>query len=77
MRTLTPERLMRSSRWISFAMLVAFHLALWLGTQSLWMRPLLLMHLGLFLLWQPLWHGESKLRTGGAAFILAMSIMTM
>lgn len=77
MRTIAPEKLMRSSRWLSFAMLVELHLALWLGTQSLWMRPLLLMHLGLFLLWQPLWRGESKLRTGGAAFIIAMSLVAL
>ncbi len=68
---------MRSSRWLSFAMLVDLHMALWLGTQSLWMRPLLLMHLGLFLLWQPLWRGERKLRTGGAAFIIAMSLIAI
>lgn len=77
MLTIAPEKLMRSGRWLSFAMLVDLHLALWLGTQSLWMRPLLLMHLGLFLLWQPLWRGESRLRSGGAVFIIAMSLATM
>lgn len=77
MQTLAPERVILSSRWLSFAMLVDLHMALWLGTQSLWMRPLLLMHLGLFLLWQPLWRGERKLRTGGAAFIIAMSLITI
>lgn len=69
--------LMRSSRWISFAMLVVLHLALWVGMESLWMRPLLLMHLGMFLLWQPLWRGESKLRPGGAAVIIALSLIAM
>ncbi len=77
MLTLPPDKLMRSGRWLSFAMLVDLHLALWLGTQSLWMRPLLLMHLGLFLLWQPLWRGESRLRTGGSVFIIAMSLATI
>ncbi|MBI5006334.1 MAG: HAMP domain-containing histidine kinase [Nitrosomonadales bacterium] len=70
-------RLMRSSRWLSFAMLVVLHLAIWLGADSLWMRPLLLMHLGMFLLWQPLWRGESKLRSGGAAVIVAMSLVAL
>ncbi|HAF44648.1 MAG TPA: sensor histidine kinase [Gallionellaceae bacterium] len=69
--------LMRSSRWISFAMLVVLHLALWVGMESLWMRSLLLMHLGMFLLWQPLWRGESKLRPGGAAVIIALSLIAM
>ncbi len=77
MRTIAPEKLMRSSRWISYAMLLALHLALWLGPTSLWMHPLLLVHLGLFLLWQPLWHGERKLRTSAAAFIIALSLVTI
>ncbi len=68
---------MRSSRWLSFAMLVTLHLVLVLGMQSIWMRPLLLMHLGLFLLWQPLWRGESRLRSGGSAFIIGMSLMAL
>ncbi|MBI5890357.1 MAG: HAMP domain-containing histidine kinase [Nitrosomonadales bacterium] len=66
---------MQSSRWLSFAMLVALHLVLLLGMQSTWMRPLLLMHLGLFLLWQPLWRGESQLRLRGASLIIAMSML--
>ncbi|HLY96578.1 MAG TPA: ATP-binding protein [Sideroxyarcus sp.] len=41
------------------------------------MHPLLLTQLGLFLLWQPLWRGESKLRPGGAAFIIAMSLVAL
>jgi signal transduction histidine kinase len=68
---------MHSSRWLSFAMLLVLHLALWVGMDSLWMRPLLLMHLGMFLLWQPLWRGESKLRTGAAAFIVTLSLVAM
>lgn len=71
------EKLMLSGRWLSFAVLVTLHVALWVGTQSLWMRPLLLMHLGLFLLWQPLWRGERKLHFGAATFIIAMSLVTI
>ncbi len=41
------------------------------------MRPLLLVHLGLFLLWQPLWRGDSKLRLSGALFIIAMSLSAL
>ncbi len=58
-------------------MLLTLHLALWVGTLSIWMHPLLLTQLGLFLLWQPLWRGESKLRPGGAAFIIAMSLVAL
>jgi signal transduction histidine kinase len=77
MSTLASEKLMRSSRWLSFAMLVTLHFALLLGTNSIWMHPLLLMQLGLFLLWQPLWRGESKLRLGGAALIIALSLIAL
>lgn len=66
-----------SSRWLSLLMLVTLHATLLLGIQSLWMRPLVLMHLGLFLLWQPLWRGESKLSLSSAAFIIAISLAAM
>lgn len=58
-------------------MLASLHLALWLGTQSLWTRPVLLAHLGLFLLWQPLWRGESKLRPGSTLFIGSASLVAL
>lgn len=77
MSTYAPKKLIHSSRWLSFAMLVVLHLALWLGTASIWMHPLLLTQLGLFLLWQPLWRGESELRPGGVAFIIAMSLIAL
>lgn len=77
MQAFALKNLVLSGRWLSFAMLVTLHVALLVGTESLWMRPVMLMHLGMFLLWQPLWRGESKLHTGGAAFIVAMSIVTI
>jgi signal transduction histidine kinase len=57
------------SRWLLPAMLWLLHGALLLGVQSPWVHPLLLAHLGLFLLWQPLWSGESKVGAGVFAFI--------
>jgi hypothetical protein len=77
MATAALGKLMRSSRWLSFAMLVALHLALVLGSQSSLMRPLLLMHLGMFLLWQPLWRGESNLRLGSAVLIITLSLIAL
>jgi len=77
MSTTNLGKLKLSSRWVSFAMLVALHLALLLGSQSTLMRPLLLMHLGMFLLWQPLWRGESKLRLSNAVFIIAISLIAL
>jgi hypothetical protein len=77
MLTDSLNRWTRSSRWLSLAMLVVLHVALWAGMSSLWMRPLLLMHLGLFLLWQPLWRGESKLHPGGVVAILSISLVAL
>lgn len=75
--TLVRLRLQRFNRWLLFAMLVLLHLALWLGIDSMWSRPLLFAHLGLFLLWQPLWRGESELRSGSIALILCASIAAL
>ncbi|TAJ80435.1 MAG: sensor histidine kinase [Gallionellaceae bacterium] len=58
-------------------MLATLHLALLLGTQSAWARPLLFAHLGIFLLWQPLWHGESQLRPGSILFIGGASLVAL
>ena len=51
-------------------MLWLLHGALLLGVESAWVHPMLLAHLGLFLLWQPLWRGESKVGTGTFVFIM-------
>lgn len=76
--TLSPvKRLLFFNRWLLFAMLGLLHLALWLGTHSIWARPILLTHLGLFLLWQPLWRGERELGPGSIAFILCASIAAL
>lgn len=58
-------------------MLALLHVALWLGVDSIWSRPFLLTHLGLFLLWQPLWRGEQELRSGSAVFIVCASVVAI
>lgn len=76
--TLLPrKKLLRFNRWLLFAMLGLLHLALWLGTASIWSRPLLFAHLGLFLMWQPLWRGERELRPGSITLILCASIAAL
>jgi signal transduction histidine kinase len=69
MPTVLSSKLLPKVGWIAIAMLATLHLALVVGTQSIWSRPLLLAHLGLFLLWQPLWRGESKLSTANTLLI--------
>ena len=62
-------------RWLILLMLVTLHLALWVGLQSVWARPFLFAHLGLFLLWQPIWRGEERLRTRSALIIVGASVL--
>jgi hypothetical protein len=77
MPTTLPNKMIRSDRWFAVAMLASLHLGLWLGIQSQWTRPVLLAHLGLFLLWQPLWRGESKLRPGNIFLIGSASLVAL
>ncbi len=77
MLTLNSTHWVRSGRWLSFAMLVLLHLAMWLGINNTWARPLLLTHLGLFLMWQPLWRSETKLGWGDTTFILVVSLSAL
>ena len=53
-------------------MLASLHLALWWDFGSALSRSLILAHLGLFLMWQPLWRREQRLDwKGSIVFILA------
>ncbi len=69
MLTLSMGDRLRAGRWLLLAMLGLLHGAMLLGVGSPWAHPLLLAHLGLFLLWQPLWRGEREVGRGGLAFI--------
>ncbi|HIF50156.1 MAG TPA: HAMP domain-containing histidine kinase [Thiotrichaceae bacterium] len=46
---------------ILIMMLEMLHLAIWVDFGSIISRSLMLSHLGLFLLWQPVWRGDKKL----------------
>ena len=73
--TFTFSRWIHFERWLILLMLVTLHMALWVGMQSVWARPLLFAHLGLFLLWQPIWRGEEKLSTRSALIIIGASVV--
>lgn len=75
MLTGLARRFPRSGQWLSLSMLLALHLALSLGMESIWFMPLLLMHVGLFLLWQPLWRGESQLSWRSLALIVGLGLV--
>jgi signal transduction histidine kinase len=76
---LTPNMggLLLHGRWLLLAMLWLLHGALLLGVGSPWVHPLLLAHLGLFLLWQPLWRGEHRVGRGAFAFIALAAAAAM
>lgn len=77
MPTTLNSKTLRSGRWLAVAMLATLHLALLIGTESHWAQSVLLAHLGLFLLWQPLWRGESQLRPGSLLFIGGASVVAL
>ena len=53
-------------------MLILLHLALWGDVGDALSRSLMLAHLGLFLMWQPLWNSELRLKwSSGLVFVLA------
>jgi signal transduction histidine kinase len=64
-------------RWFLIGMLGLLHLALAAGLQDAWSRPLLLVHMGLFLLWQPLWRSELRLTPGAITFIGLVSVVVL
>ena len=53
-------------------MLILLHLALWGDVGDALSRSVMLAHLGLFLMWQPLWNSELRLKwSSGLIFVLA------
>lgn len=69
--------LQHSNRFLTVAMLGTLHLALLLDVETSLAKSLLLVHLGLFLLWQPLWHGESRVGRGQATAIVGVSVVAL
>jgi len=65
------------SRWLMLAMLGLLHGALLVGVHNAWAYPLLFAHLGLFLLWQPVWRGERRVGREVLLFIIAIVAIAM
>lgn len=77
MLTLNWGNRLRTGRWLLLAMFGLLHGALMFGVDSPWVHPLLLAHLGLFLLWQPLWRGEREVGGGALIFIVLAAATAM
>lgn len=58
-------------QWLLASMLLTLHFSILFELSSPWTRALLLAHIGLFLLWQPLWRGESRITPRALLFVAA------
>ena len=67
----------RRWRFVVIAMLALLHVAAVRGMADSWARALLLAHLGLLLLWQPFLHGEQRVSTAQAGFIVLGAVVVM
>lgn len=57
--------------WVLAAMLLLLHFAIWKDFGSALSRSLMLAHLGLFFIWQPLWRRDQRVALrGGILFVL-------
>ncbi len=60
--------------WLGL-MLLAMHAATAWGLHSTWAPAFLLAHLGLFLMWQPLWRGGGALRPSQAILVILITAL--
>lgn len=67
--TIVPRR-----HWLMLAMLLFLHAATLLKIDDPWMHALLVSHLGIFLIWQPMWGGEHKVTIGVLTLIGIVSV---
>lgn len=64
----------RQQRITLALMLVMLHLSIWLDFGSPLSRSLMLVHLGLFLIWQPVWRGDEKLAWHNGLIFIALTV---
>lgn len=72
----SPQRFITAhpQLWLGL-MLLALHSALAWEIDEWWARALLLVHFGLFLMWQPLWRGEGNLEPRHAFLVVIVGFM--
>ncbi|NNM79175.1 MAG: sensor histidine kinase [Gallionella sp.] len=77
MLTLNIGNRLRAGRWLLLAMLLVLHGVLLVGVNSPWAHPLMLAHLGLFLIWQPLWRGDGQVSVRALVFIAVAALVVV
>src|SRR6266545_7087682 len=71
-----PERFAMANPQVSLGlMLLALHGSIAWGIEEWWPRAFLLVHLGLFLLWQPVWRGEREIAPSHAFSVVAVACL--
>lgn len=69
------NKIMQKRELITLAlMLELLHLSIWIDFGSIISRSFMLSHLGLFLLWQPVWRGDEKLSIENTILFFAFTI---
>ncbi len=66
--------MLRPQLWFG-GMLLALHAALAWGIGSLFSRAMLLVHFGIFLIWQPVWRGERNLDSRQAFLVVVVGLL--
>lgn len=77
MLTLNIGNRLLTGRRLLLSMLLALHGVLIVGVESSWAHPLMLAHLGLFLIWQPLWRGDGKVSGPALVFIACAALLVL
>ncbi|MGI9336006.1 MAG: hypothetical protein ACR2RL_22895, partial [Gammaproteobacteria bacterium] len=72
---LSPTRVARFEHRVLALMLLSLHGVLWLDPGGAASRALLLTHVGLFLIWQPIWGRRPKVEPVSASLFLAIIIV--
>lgn len=62
-------------QWWMGLMLLALHAAMAWGIDDWWPRAFLLAHIGLFLLWQPVWRGEREIELRYAFLVVIVGFL--
>ncbi|MBL1141974.1 MAG: HAMP domain-containing histidine kinase [Proteobacteria bacterium] len=79
MTTFVNKLIHKKELFILAMMLEMLHLAIWVDFGSIVSRSFMLSHLGLFLLWQPVWRGDEKLSIENTflfiVFTLALTLL--
>ncbi len=61
-------------QWWMGLMLLTLHAALAWGIEEWWTRAFLLAHIGLFLMWQPVWRGEGDVEPRYAVLVVVVGV---